>query len=159
MSDIAVIFGGPSPEHDVSVLTGLQAAHELQREPVTPWQALYWSKRAEWFAVDAGARAVGIYRRHAQGGAGPAPGSGAGGRVRSITAAASRNRRRRMRVAVVVVCCHGGPGEDGTLQAALDGGGRVHRARGGGRRWDGQAGLRGLMAAAGLPRCLGCALV
>ena len=52
MSDIAVIFGGPSPEHDVSVLTGLQAAHELQRAGHAV-QALYWSKSAEWFAVDA----------------------------------------------------------------------------------------------------------
>ncbi|MHB1548587.1 MAG: hypothetical protein ACYCX8_07605 [Acidimicrobiales bacterium] len=32
--DIAVIFGGPSPEHDVSVLTGLQAARELVEDPV-----------------------------------------------------------------------------------------------------------------------------
>ena len=29
MPDVAVIFGGPSPEHDVSVLTGLQAARGL----------------------------------------------------------------------------------------------------------------------------------
>ena len=29
MAEVAVIFGGPSPEHDVSVLTGLQAAREL----------------------------------------------------------------------------------------------------------------------------------
>ena len=56
MSDIAVIFGGPSPEHDVSVLTGLQAAHELQRAGHTV-QALYWSKSAEWYAVDAGLEA------------------------------------------------------------------------------------------------------
>ena len=49
--DIAVIFGGPSPEHDVSVLTGLQAAHELldQGGPVL---ALYWSKTGEFFEVE-----------------------------------------------------------------------------------------------------------
>ena len=57
MSDIAVIFGGPSPEHDVSVLTGLQAAHELQRAGHSV-QALYWTKTAEWFAVDAALEAT-----------------------------------------------------------------------------------------------------
>ena len=29
MGDVAVLFGGPSPEHDVSVLTGLQAARGI----------------------------------------------------------------------------------------------------------------------------------
>ena len=28
---VGVLFGGPSPEHDVSILTGLQAARELAR--------------------------------------------------------------------------------------------------------------------------------
>ena len=39
----AVIFGGPSPEHDISILTGLQAARALAdagRDPL----AIYWSK-------------------------------------------------------------------------------------------------------------------
>ena len=29
MSKPAVVFGGPSPEHDISILTGLQAARTL----------------------------------------------------------------------------------------------------------------------------------
>ena len=29
MANPAVVFGGPSPEHDISVLTGLQAARLL----------------------------------------------------------------------------------------------------------------------------------
>ena len=33
MAEVAVIFGGPSPEHDVSVLTGLQAARGLTSGP------------------------------------------------------------------------------------------------------------------------------
>src|ERR1035438_10287407 len=46
-----VCFGGPSPEHDVSVLTGLQAVHELCRSghEVT---GLYWSKTGDWFAIE-----------------------------------------------------------------------------------------------------------
>ena len=48
---IGVCFGGPSPEHDVSVLTGLQAIHELARtgQPVT---GLYWSKTGDWYEIE-----------------------------------------------------------------------------------------------------------
>ena len=51
MSQPAVIFGGPSPEHDISVLTGLQAARALLAAG-TGVDAIYWSKTNEWFAVD-----------------------------------------------------------------------------------------------------------
>ena len=43
MGQVAVLFGGPAPEHDVSILTGLQAARELAaagRDVV----AIYWTK-------------------------------------------------------------------------------------------------------------------
>ena len=60
MPDAAVIFGGPSPEHDVSVLTGLQAARGLAEapdRPVGPIRALFWSKTGEWYEVDPGLEA------------------------------------------------------------------------------------------------------
>src|SRR5580700_8352345 len=51
---VAVLFGGPSPEHDVSVLTGLQAARALAQHPLGPApRALYWSKGGDWFEVAA----------------------------------------------------------------------------------------------------------
>jgi D-alanine-D-alanine ligase len=59
LAGIAVVFGGPSPEHDVSILTGLQAVRALvtspSREEVT---ALYWSKTGELWRcpVDAEAK-------------------------------------------------------------------------------------------------------
>ena len=31
MSKTAVVFGGPAPEHDVSILTGLKAASEVSK--------------------------------------------------------------------------------------------------------------------------------
>ena len=43
-----VIFGGPSPEHDVSILTGLQAAQTLTGD-VT---AVYWDKLGSFWEVD-----------------------------------------------------------------------------------------------------------
>jgi len=115
---VAVAFGGPSPEHDVSVLTGLQAAHELSRarRDVT---ALYWSKTAEWFRVDPSLEAAdfveGVPRR-AEGLRLVTGGDGAG----FVPAGGRMGRARPLPLDAVVNCCHGGPGEDGTLQAALD---------------------------------------
>src|SRR3974390_1698863 len=115
--DVAIIFGGPSPEPDVSILAGLQAARELAAAAGSV-RALYWSKLGEWFEVDhhleasafvdgvpRGATAV---RLVAASGGGFVAESGRFGRGRSLQFDAA------------VVCCHGGPGEDGTLQAALD---------------------------------------
>ena len=118
MPDVAIIFGGPSPEHDVSVLTGLQAARELSAAAPATVRALYWSKVGEWYEVDPGLEAPAFVDGVPKG-AGPlrlvaAPGGGfvpEGGRL---------GRPKPLALDVAVVCCHGGPGEDGTLQAALD---------------------------------------
>ena len=141
MSDIAVIFGGPSPEHDVSVLTGLQAAHELQRAGHTV-QALYWSKTAEWFAVDAALEASAFVDGVPKGAQPLRLVLGAGGGFESSGGRFSKQRTAEFEAAVV--CCHGGPGEDGTLQAALDGAGIPYTGPGvaAAALGHGQAGLR-----------------
>ena len=116
MTRVGVCFGGPSPEHDISILTGLQAVHALAeagRDPV----ALYWSPNGTWHEVPAdleaaafadglpsGATAVELLSR---------PG---GGFVR----AGRRPKRAAIDLSVVVNCCHGGPGEEGALQAQFD---------------------------------------
>lgn len=106
-----VVFGGPSPEHDISILTGLQAARALVDTGVD-CLALHWSKTGEWHAVDPRAEAAdfleGVPRKARPVSLHAVPG---GGFV---------ERKRRLDVSVVVNCCHGGPGEDGTLQAVLD---------------------------------------
>jgi D-alanine-D-alanine ligase len=114
---VAVCFGGPSPEHDVSILTGLQAAHELRRRG-RDVVALYWSKVGTWHRVSpdlegrafvdgvpAGAEAVRLL---------------AGEDGGFVTSGGRLGRPRALPIDVVVVCCHGGPGEDGSLQGALD---------------------------------------
>jgi D-alanine-D-alanine ligase len=118
VSEVAVILGGPSPEHDVSVLTGLQAARALGGAGQAEVRALYWSKTGEWFAVDptleAEAFLDGVPRGSArlQLVAGPEGGfTEVGGRL---------GRSKSYDLDAAVVCCHGGPGEDGTLQAVLD---------------------------------------
>jgi len=115
--DVAVIFGGPSPEHDVSVLTGLQAARGLSGSGGSP-RAVFWTKTGEWYEVDPSLEAEAFLQGVPRGAsrlqlvAGPDGGfTESGGRL---------GRSRTLDIDVALVCCHGGPGEDGTLQAALD---------------------------------------
>jgi D-alanine-D-alanine ligase len=39
---VGVLFGGPSPEHDISILTGLLALHELERSR-SDVLGIYWT--------------------------------------------------------------------------------------------------------------------
>ena len=113
---IAVAFGGPSPEHDVSILTGLQAARELlgSGRDVT---ALYWAKTGDWHRVaptlEASAFVEGLPR-------GAEPLHLAVGEHGGFATVGRVGRPKALPVDVVVNCCHGGPGEDGSLQAVLD---------------------------------------
>lgn len=116
MSKPAIVFGGPSPEHDVSILTGLQAARALL-DGGTDVDALYWTTSGEWHQV-----ASDLEASQFLGGVPPKSPrvelvSGPGG---GFVAEGRLGRRSRLDVGVAVNCCHGGPGEDGSLQAALD---------------------------------------
>ncbi|HET9203894.1 MAG TPA: hypothetical protein VFP67_12235 [Acidimicrobiia bacterium] len=103
----AVIFGGPSDEHDISILTGLQVIRALGEV-----HGVYWSKTGDWFEVDPGLEATdfvdGVPRRS---------------RELSFVAASGQgllHKKRPLDIDVAVIACHGGPGEDGTLQGLLD---------------------------------------
>ncbi|MDP9072583.1 MAG: hypothetical protein M3N98_00165 [Actinomycetota bacterium] len=117
MSQPAVLFGGPSPEHDVSILTGLQAVHALARSGAVT--AIYWAKTGDFFTVDpsseGGDFAGGVPKGSKELRLVASPGGGfvaaKGGML---------GKERPLEISAVVNCCHGGPGEDGTLQAALD---------------------------------------
>lgn len=118
---VGVLFGGPSPEHDVSVLTGLQAVRGLSGTAgVREIRSIYWAKDGEWFdatgAVEAAAFADGSPR-----GAVPLRLS-AGGIAAGFTSRRGRfpGRDERLELDALLPCCHGGPGEDGTLQGLLD---------------------------------------
>ncbi|HEX2155109.1 MAG TPA: hypothetical protein VHL52_14180 [Acidimicrobiia bacterium] len=108
MTTAAVLFGGPSDEHDISILTGLQVARALPGDPPT----LYWSKSGDWFRVDADWEASDFV-------------DGVPRKAREVSFVASPGqgfvaRRKPISFDVAVIACHGGPGEDGSLQGALD---------------------------------------
>lgn len=107
MSVPAVVFGGPSDEHDVSILTGLQVARAL-----VDLHCVYWSKSGEWYLVDGDLEAAdftnGVPRRSKELTFVVAPGQGL------------LLKRKPLDIDAVLIACHGGPGEDGTLQGLLD---------------------------------------
>jgi len=104
----AVVFGGPSPEHEISILTGLQSERVLTRagESVTP---LYWAPTGGWFVVPTGTEAR-DYLEGAPAGSRPVdlrlgadPGLFLKGRMRS----------ERLELDAALSCLHGGLGEGG----------------------------------------------
>ncbi len=113
----AVFFGGPSPEHDISILTGLQAARALAGAGQDPL-AIYWAKTGEHFLVPAALEAkdylTGVPAKAQKLDLIARPGGG------FVSESSRFGKRSELDISAVVVCCHGGPGEDGTLQAALD---------------------------------------
>jgi len=107
MSRPAVVFGGPSDEHDISILTGLQVARALE-----DIEAIYWSKSGEWYSVAPDLEAAEFV-------------DGPPRRSKEITFVASPGqgfvlKKKPLDVTAVLIACHGGPGEDGTLQGMLD---------------------------------------
>jgi len=116
VAEVGVIFGGPSPEHDVSILTGLQAARELAKTSKSV-RALFWSKAGEWFDVDPGLEATDFVHGPPKGAARLHLVLGQGGGFLSIGRV---GRAKPISLDAVLVCCHGGAGEDGSLQAAFD---------------------------------------
>ncbi len=113
MATLGVLFGGLSPEHDISIITGLQAAHLLGQRghDVAP---LYWTRSGAWERVPPGLEAPDF-----------AEGRVAGATPLTLVVPEGFVERRRLgreaplALEAVVNCCHGGPGEDGTITALL----------------------------------------
>lgn len=116
MTKVGVLFGGVSPEHDISILTGLQAVRGLDGGgyEVT---AIYWSKTGEFYQTDNSLEAKDFVS-----------GVPTGSRQLRLTmesgflvAPGGRfSKERGLDLDVVMVCLHGGAGEDGSIQSLLD---------------------------------------
>lgn len=109
---VAVVFGGPSPEHDISILTGLQAARVL-RNAGTDTGLIYWTKQARFERVPVDAEANDFAGPDREGFA-PLDFTIPGG-----FAEPGRLKSRPLDISIVLNCCHGGPGEDGSLDSLL----------------------------------------
>jgi D-alanine-D-alanine ligase len=114
---IGVLFGGPTPEHDISILTGLQALRELQRSGRGA-HGIYWTKTGAFFSIPGDVEAESFLDGLPKGSAELSLRVGDGG---GFFASGGRlAKERRLELEAVVLATHGGPGEDGSLQAALD---------------------------------------
>ena len=114
---IGVLFGGPSPEHDISILTGLQALRELNR---TGREAtgIYWTKTNAFAAVPDDVEAEAFLSGVPQGSRPLDLRFGDDGGF--VERGGRLAKEKALEFEAIVVATHGGPGEDGTLQGALD---------------------------------------
>ena len=111
--NLAVIFGGRSAEHDISVITGLQAIANLKRDDRTV-VPIYIDRKGAWYTGAALEKidAVRACQKH-----GKAcyldPRPGVGLTVEGMFA-------KRTPLDVALLCMHGCHGEDGSLQGLLE---------------------------------------
>jgi D-alanine-D-alanine ligase len=113
---VGVVFGGPSPEHDISILTGLLALHELERSNQET-TGIYWTKTGSFFSIPRGVEAEAFLDGLPKGSSELSLRLGDRG---GFVGSGRMGKDRALELDAVVLATHGGPGEDGTLQAALD---------------------------------------
>tara|TARA_Y100001935_G_scaffold31061_1_gene24399 strand:- start:681 stop:1763 length:1083 start_codon:yes stop_codon:yes gene_type:complete len=106
---IAVIFGGPSDEHDISILTGLQSSRILSSKYDV--LNIYWSKENKWYLVKNDLESIDfvdnsdIFKNELT--------------IKYDSKSGFYLKKKKITFKIAVNACHGGPGEDGTLQSLL----------------------------------------
>ncbi len=116
---LAVVFGGPSPEHDVSILTGLLTLRELSKTSRHEVSGIYWTRTGDFVTCPANLEAADFSQGSAKIKDGTdlrlvaQPGGG-------FLQKGALGRDKSLDIDVLLNCCHGGPGEDGSLQGVLD---------------------------------------
>jgi D-alanine-D-alanine ligase len=107
----------------VSILTGLQAARALvvAGRGAAEVEAIYWTKSGAFVSVEPTLEASAFLEGAPKGARElrfvAQPG---GGFFSARSGVLGGGKERRLELDTIINCCHGGPGEDGTLQAALD---------------------------------------
>jgi D-alanine-D-alanine ligase len=143
-----VVFGGPSDEHDVSVLTGLQVLHEMSRSSRSVY-GIYWSKSGEFYSVPPSLEAAAFINGVPKEAGRLAFEAGSQGGFFT----SSRLSKKRLPIDAAINCCHGGPGEDGTLQGMLQMAGMAYTGQGisGASLVMDKVAFYGAVSAAGMP--------
>ena len=107
--NIGIILGGPSPEHDISILTGLQAGRILEEKHNV--SIIFWSKENNWYLNETSLEAEDFldFKKVSKKPLNVVLNDDPGFYI----------KKKKINYDVVVNCSHGGPGEDGSLQALL----------------------------------------
>ncbi|WP_411700315.1 hypothetical protein [Conyzicola sp.] len=104
----AVLFGGPSPEHEISILTGLQSERVLTAsgESVLP---IYWAPNGEWWLVPSATEAKDYLN-----------GVPKGAKAVDVRLSGDTGlyvKKRALDISAVLLTLHGGVGEGGGAAA------------------------------------------
>jgi len=104
----AVLFGGPSPEHEISILTGLQSERVLTAsgEQVLP---IYWAPNGEWWLVPSATEAKDYLN-----------GVPKGAKAVDVRLSGDTGlyvKKRALDISAVLLTLHGGVGEGGGAAA------------------------------------------
>jgi D-alanine-D-alanine ligase len=115
VAQLGIVFGGPSNEHDISILTGLLSERVL-RESGQDVAPIYWTRTGEWVLCPPSSEATDFLEGAPKGGTRldallgvgfQLPKKGLGG-------------AKPLAVDAILNCCHGGAGENGGANAILD---------------------------------------
>jgi D-alanine-D-alanine ligase len=112
---LGIVFGGPSPEHDISILTGLLCERVLRDagQDVLP---LYWTRAGDWVQCPPRSEAK-DYLEGPPRGAQP---------LSFVVGEGFQTRRKglgggkHVALDAALNCCHGGAGENGGLNAVFE---------------------------------------
>jgi D-alanine-D-alanine ligase len=115
VGQLAIVFGGPSPEHDISILTGLLSERVL-RDAGHDVVALYWTRSGDWVQCPPRAEARDFLEGAPRGSAKLEAQLGTG----FLTPKKGLGGGRPVAVDAALNCCHGGAGENGGLNAVFD---------------------------------------
>ncbi len=122
--NVGVVFGGVSPEHEVSVISSLQAIHAMDRDRYEP-VPIYIAKDGTWYTGDvlrdvAAFRDLDFVRSEATAvrfDAGPLNSLRL---IEKKSGGLLSSRPKEVRVDVVFLGLHGGSGEDGGMQGLCE---------------------------------------
>ncbi|MDA0683743.1 MAG: D-alanine--D-alanine ligase [Bacteroidetes bacterium] len=119
---IGVFFGGPSPEHEVSVISGIQALSAL-REQGSTVHSVYVSKSGRWFVGDGlddianYATLDALLKKATEVSLAPGPGR----KLRLIPLKTSfLGNKTELSIDVAFLAFHGGVGENGAVQGLCE---------------------------------------
>jgi D-alanine-D-alanine ligase len=112
---LAIVFGGPSPEHDISILTGLLCERVLRDagQDVAP---LYWTRTGDWVLCPPGSEAKDFLEGAPK----------AGTRLEVLLGTGFQHPKKGLggtkplALDAALNCCHGGAGENGGINSVFD---------------------------------------
>ena len=112
---LAIVFGGPSPEHDISILTGLLSERVL-RDAGHDVLSVYWTRTGDWVLCPARSEAKDFLEGAPKGATKLEVVLGSG----LQTAKKGLGGGKNLAIEAALNCCHGGAGENGGLNAVFE---------------------------------------